>query len=115
MSGHTKNAWVGFDCRDLAEEEKEEYISRTELINSFVMYGLRRDEFSERALADGINLIANACSAADVPPVVYGQWEPIINAYGELEGWICKRCGTETKQKSNYCPRCGCRMDGGSE
>lgn len=38
----------------------------------------------------------------DVAPVVHGQWEPIINAYGELEGWICKSCGTETKQKSNY-------------
>lgn len=48
---------------------------------------------------------------ADVVPVMHGQWEPIINAYGELEGWICKRCGTETKQKSNYCPSCGAKMD----
>lgn len=54
-------------------------------------------------------------SPADIAPVVHGRWEPIINAYGELEGWICKRCGTETKQKSNYCPHCGCLMDGGSE
>lgn len=51
----------------------------------------------------------------DVAPVIHGEWEPIINAYRELEGWICKCCGHETKQKSNYCPRCGCRMDGGSE
>ena len=43
--------------------------------------------------------------------VIHGQWGPIINAYGELEGWICKRCGTESKQKSNYCPKCGAKMD----
>lgn len=48
---------------------------------------------------------------ADVAPVVHGKWEPIINAYRELEGWLCKRCGTETKQKSNYCPSCGAKMD----
>ena len=48
---------------------------------------------------------------ADVVPVIHGRWEPIINAFGELEGWICKRCGTETKQKSNYCPNCGAKRD----
>lgn len=42
---------------------------------------------------------------------LYGKWEPIIDPYGRIEGWICERCGTETKQKSNYCPHCGCRMD----
>lgn len=47
--------------------------------------------------------------------VIHGEWEPIINAYGELEGWMCKRCGTETRQKSNYCPNCGCCMDGSSK
>lgn len=51
----------------------------------------------------------------DVALVMHGEWEPIINAYRELEGWMCKCCGTETKQKSNYCPSCGSRMDGGSE
>lgn len=48
---------------------------------------------------------------ADVVPVIHGRWEPIINAFGELEGWMCKCCGTETKRKSNYCPNCGAKMD----
>lgn len=47
----------------------------------------------------------------DVAPVMHGQWEPIINAYGGIEGCICKRCGIATKQKSNYCPNCGAKMD----
>ena len=61
--------------------------------------------------AEDCVISVNRMPLADVAPVRYGQWEPIINAYGELEGWICKRCGTETKQKSNYCPNCGAKMD----
>lgn len=44
--------------------------------------------------------------------VVPGRWEPIRNAYGELEGWIHMDCGREVKQKDNYCPSCGAKMDG---
>ena len=49
-------------------------------------------------------------AAADVAPVMHGRWEPIIDAYGELEGWICA-CGRESKEMSNYCPNCGAKMD----
>lgn len=52
--------------------------------------------------------------AADVAPVVHGQWEPIINAYGDLEGWICA-CGRASKELSKYCPNCGAIMDGWKE
>ena len=48
--------------------------------------------------------------AADVAPVVHGSWEPITNAYGDLEGWICA-CGRESKERSNYCPHCGAKME----
>lgn len=45
-------------------------------------------------------------------PVMYGRWEPIIDAYGNIEGWICA-CGRESKEMANYCPNCGAKMDGG--
>ncbi len=48
---------------------------------------------------------------ADVAPVKHGHWEEIRDAYGQLEGWMCKKCGREMKAKENYCPNCGAKMD----
>lgn len=45
--------------------------------------------------------------------VKHGHWEEIRDAYGQLEGWMCKKCGREMKAKENYCPTCGAKMDGG--
>lgn len=66
------------------------------------------------AYADFIDDINNQ-PAADVAPVKHGVWEEIRDAYGQLEGWICKECGRETKSKENYCPDCGARMDGDAD
>ena len=38
-----------------------------------------------------------------------GRWERIINAYGELEGFMCK-CGCQSGSAPSYCPSCGSRM-----
>lgn len=48
---------------------------------------------------------------ADVAPMKHGEWEEIRDAYGQLEGWMCKKCGRETKAKENYCPSCGAKME----
>lgn len=48
--------------------------------------------------------------AADVQEVRHGKWEEIRDAYGQLEGWMCKECGREMKAKENYCPNCGAKM-----
>lgn len=53
-----------------------------------------------------------ACPYEDLKeyrPVIYGHWEPIIDANGCLEGWICG-CGRESKEMSYYCPTCGAKM-----
>ena len=52
---------------------------------------------------------------ADVQEVRQGKWEEIRDAYGQLEGWMCKECGREMKAKENYCPHCGAKMDGGEK
>lgn len=39
----------------------------------------------------------------------YGKWEAIVNAYGELEGFLCE-CGRQSMEASNYCPSCGKKM-----
>lgn len=53
--------------------------------------------------------------AADVQEARHGKWEEIRDAYGQLEGWMCKECGREMKAKVNYCPKCGAKMDGGND
>ena len=55
--------------------------------------------------------------AADVAPVVHGQW---IDAYPDIEPnpmfmyGICSECGFEQgiSKYLNYCPNCGAKMDG---
>jgi hypothetical protein len=50
--------------------------------------------------------------AADVVEVRHGEWKETPT------GWIyCSVCGSEPPEesnyKSNYCPNCGAKMDGG--
>ena len=56
--------------------------------------------------------------AADVAPVVHGQWIDVGERYDDYDECFysvfkCSNCGT-TKEEyptSNYCPNCGAKMD----
>ncbi len=50
--------------------------------------------------------------AADVAPVVYGNWEPIRNADKETAGFIHTACGYACLTASKYCTNCGAKMSG---
>lgn len=92
-----------------------EYIEREALITKFKKMGLGEHGLVERLFADGVYTVIAAFPAANVAPVTHGKWEEIRDAYRQLEGWMCKKCGRETKAKENYCPNCGAKMDKGSE
>ena len=60
-------------------------------------------------------MMADCIPAADVVEVVHGKWE-----FKHPNGWACSKCGEWGLMidnrgicKSNYCPNCGARMDGG--
>lgn len=65
-----------------------------------------------------------AIPAADVAPIIHAQW---IEKYWTTEDdWgvfnhhtlTCSACAEEyqwSRGKTNYCPNCGARMDGGRE
>ena len=64
--------------------------------------------------------------AADVAPVVHGRWDDIPNAYmsvvsktGAYHGnaTTCSVCLEVNPNafKTNYCPNCGAKMDGGAD
>lgn len=54
--------------------------------------------------------------AADVAPVVHGEWilfrRSVTGAYSL---YYCSACEAGGMVKSNYCPNCGARMDGGAD
>ena len=95
-----------------------EYIEREIAKKAFQdMDSGRRDgwttSLSSEEAADYLAEYLDDIPTADVAPVKHGEWEEIRDAYRQLEGWMCKKCGRETKAKENYCPNCGAKMDGG--
>lgn len=56
----------------------------------------------------------NSIPAADVAPVVHGRWIPF---HSKISGDIqyCSACEIGSIAKSDYCPHCGAKMDGGAE
>ena len=52
--------------------------------------------------------------AADVAPMVHGQWETSSDIPASLIGSVCK-CGLDMWKHDphNFCPNCGAKMDGG--
>lgn len=53
--------------------------------------------------------------AADVAPVVHGEWVLFRSSVtGELSLYFCSSCRAASTEKSNYCPECGAKMDGGT-
>lgn len=71
------------------------------------------------AVLTGVRLFEEV-PAADVAPVVHGQWiDKPTGRYGQMQSW-CSACGKHSGIggiKSNrhkpYCPNCGAKMDGG--
>jgi|GEM_PF-7059745 len=38
------------------------------------------------------------------------EWECMINAYGELEGFMHTKCGHQSQSATHYCSNCGYKM-----
>ena len=54
------------------------------------------------------------CPPVDAVEVVHGRWTP-LQKNGFAFGVTCSECNTTWDDKSNYCPNCGAKMDGGNE
>ena len=69
-----------------------------------------------RCERDLLDLICSA-PTVDAVEVVHGRWEERYTPNGEYVAWngfYCSVCGKKAA-KSNYCPNCGAKMDGGNE
>ena len=107
--------------------EKKEYIDRGALLKQFdeaLLTGMAQrahasgvSEEAIKAALDKTRVVSeivvqciNAIPAADVEPVVRGEWIEMRDPYGDLTGWIHEECGHETQCASNYCSKCGAKM-----
>lgn len=68
--------------------------------------------------ADAYNDLAEdfySIPAADVAPVVHGRWmEHYRSGVTVAEGGVSSCCDMWNDRRSNYCPNCGAKMDGGA-
>lgn len=63
-----------------------------------------------------IQNVINGIPAADVAEVVHGRW---ITHYRSgtpvAKGYVSTCCDMWNNRKSDYCPNCGAKMDGGED
>ena len=84
-------------------------------------------EAAKHAWAKGLepSQYIEALPAADVAQVVRGRWEKEPSSFWRWTPsgavavaratYRCGLCGRGTAVKSNYCPNCGAKMDGGAD
>lgn len=109
-----------------------EYIERDKAIEKINAYcELRqaicindKDEFL-RGLQTALKAISynDVIPNADIQPVKRGRWIDIYEwaemhdsrPSGMCTYYWCSECEKEQEKKSDFCPNCGARMDGGAE
>ena len=88
-----------------------EYITKAQAIHA--MEQVTQPEcFIEDTRKDFVKIIEEL-PAADVAPVVHGEW---LSGRTFLENAVCSNCKTTYEayySKYQYCPRCGAKMDRG--
>lgn len=50
--------------------------------------------------------------AADVAPVVHGEWIASYDGFHDLVTIVCSLCGHTGARHFHYCVHCGAKMDG---
>jgi hypothetical protein len=69
--------------------------------------------YDTNAVLDSID----AQPTIEAEPVRHGRWvESLViqTDISALYDYTCSECAIVSNRESNYCPNCGCRMDGGN-
>lgn len=95
----------------------DECIKREAAVKSVLRMRRPENSVAQNRMLSIIQMDMLKLPAADVAPVVYGQW---VHLYGDE--WCCSACGfvisTEgswDKPAKKYCEDCGAKMDGGAD
>lgn len=98
-----------------------EYVERAALMGKLTAADMQQKlrQMSGEEAYSVLLWLVNAAPAADVAPVVHGEWAPSEGNPGFL---VCSACGDcyvvdewADGKKWRYCPACGAKMDGKGE
>ena len=67
----------------------------------------------EFIMRDFMPKVIDAQPTIDAQPVQHGRWID-WSMWGDSK-YECSECDCETKHRTNFCPNCGARMDGGAD
>lgn len=100
-----------------------EYVTKEQVIDWFRPYGHMDESIPYETMVSDLR----GMPAADVTPVRHGRWISLTKCANEgVYCSICKKkvwksdyawCSKRSRNKlrSNYCPNCGAKMDGGAD
>lgn len=92
-------------------EEKQKELCPVGRYGRSYVYGSDREKYD--AWEEIVDALENI-PAADVAPVVYGRWVTHYRSGTPVaEGYVSTCCDMWNNRKSDYCPNCGAKMDGG--
>ena len=89
-----------------------EYIDREAILSEIE----RREALmvgDKRISVDAMKHFIKNRPAADVAAVRHGRWLYVDTDTEQF--FLCNRCKKKEYWESNYCPNCGCLMDGGDD
>lgn len=93
-------------------EEKQKELCPVGRYGRGYVYGSDREKYD--AWDEIIDALENIPSA-DVAPVVHGRWVTHYRSGTSVaEGYVSTCCDMWNNRKSDYCPNCGAKMDGGT-
>ena len=85
----------------------DEYVTKEQVIDWYRPYGQTDEPIPFETLVSDLRDM----DAADVAPARHGRWLCVDTDTEQF--FLCNRCKKKEYWESNYCPNCGCRMDGG--
>ena len=94
-----------------------EYIKRSDVLDNIA---IGRSVYPDCKKAfDGMEVEVNRFPAEDVQPVWHGEWinktMSVQNGHGQTYSkYGCSVCKQKIRWRTNFCPNCGAKMDGGT-
>ena len=80
-----------------------------------IYFNSRRNAEMVKRIMEVDDSVPNAATVCDVVEVVHGRWifehDPIKDPKKYFVRIVCSCCGLKTGQVSNFCPKCGAKMD----
>ena len=94
----------------------DEYIRREDALRAVQRQRGANRSPAQNEMLNRIKTDIIRAPAADVAPVRHGRWlTHYRSGVTVADGFVSSCCDMWSERRSNYCPYCGAKMDGGNE